>query len=52
MMYTCIIADDEPLAHKVLLDHINRAGTLRIVKQAYSAAEARSEEHTSELQSR
>ena len=41
MMYTCIIADDEPLAHKVLLDHIKRAGTLRIVKQAYSAAEAR-----------
>jgi DNA-binding LytR/AlgR family response regulator len=41
MMLTCIIVDDEPLAHRVLLDYINRTGMLRVVKQAFSASEAR-----------
>jgi len=41
MMLTCMIVDDEPLAHKVLLDYINRTNMLLLVKQAFSAAEAR-----------
>ncbi len=36
-----MITDDEPLAHKVLIEYIHRTGILRIVKQAYSAAEAK-----------
>jgi DNA-binding LytR/AlgR family response regulator len=36
-----MIVDDEPLAHTVLLDHIKRTGMLVLVKQAFSAAEAR-----------
>ena len=41
MMLTCMIVDDEPLAHTVLLDYIKRTDTLMVVKQAFSAAEAR-----------
>lgn len=41
MMLTCMIVDDEPLAHRVLLDYIKRTDTLVVVKQAFSAAEAR-----------
>ena len=41
MMLTCMIVDDEPLAHTVLLDYIKRTDMLRVVKQAFSAAEAR-----------
>jgi DNA-binding LytR/AlgR family response regulator len=36
-----MIVDDEPLAHNVLLDYISRTDMLLIVKQAFSAAEAR-----------
>jgi len=36
-----MIVDDEPLAHTVLLDYINRTDMLHIVKQAFSASEAR-----------
>lgn len=36
-----MIVDDEPLAHTVLLDYINRTDMLHIAKQAFSAAEAR-----------
>jgi DNA-binding LytR/AlgR family response regulator len=36
-----MIVDDEPLAHTVLLDYINRTDMLLVVKQAFSAAEAR-----------
>jgi DNA-binding LytR/AlgR family response regulator len=41
MMLSCMIVDDEPLAHKVLLDYIKRTDMLLVVKQAFSAAEAR-----------
>lgn len=37
-----MIVDDEPLAHKVLLEYIRRTDKLDVVKQAYSAGEARS----------
>jgi DNA-binding LytR/AlgR family response regulator len=36
-----MIVDDEPLAHTVLLDYIKRTDILLVVKQAFSAAEAR-----------
>ena len=41
MMYKCMIVDDEPLAHTVLQSHIQKAGSLQIVKQCYSAEDAR-----------
>jgi DNA-binding LytR/AlgR family response regulator len=41
MRYTCMITDDEPLAHVVLKDHILANERLTLVKQCYSAAEAR-----------
>lgn len=41
MKYTCMITDDEPLAHLVLKDHILANERLALVKQCYSAAEAR-----------
>ncbi len=41
MRLTCMIVDDEPLAHTVLLDYIKRTDMLLVVKQAFSAAEAR-----------
>jgi len=41
MRYKCVITDDEPLAHKVLLSYINRTTNLVIVKHCYSAEEAR-----------
>ncbi|MFZ1370007.1 MAG: response regulator, partial [Ferruginibacter sp.] len=41
MILTCMIVDDEPLAHKVLLDYIKRTDMLLVEKQAFSAAEAR-----------
>lgn len=41
MKYKCVIVDDEPLAHKVLLSYIAAAGSLVTVKQCYTAAEAR-----------
>ncbi len=40
MSYSCIIVDDEPLAHRVLLDHIRRIPELELVQQFYSSAEA------------
>ena len=42
MMYKCIVVDDEPLAHKVLLNYIQKAGNLVVVKQCYVAEDARS----------
>ena len=41
MMYKCMIVDDEPLAHTVLQSHIQKTGSLQIVKQCYSAEDAR-----------
>lgn len=41
MIYSCMIVDDEPLAHKVLLEYICKTDNLEVVKQAYSAEEAR-----------
>ncbi len=41
MIYKCMIVDDEPLAHKVLLSHIQQQGSLAVVKQCYSAEDAR-----------
>jgi DNA-binding LytR/AlgR family response regulator len=41
MKYKCIITDDEPLAHIVLKEYIQANEQLQLVKQCYSAAEAR-----------
>ena len=41
MMYKCILVDDEPLAHKVLLNYILKIGNLVVVKQCYTADDAR-----------
>jgi DNA-binding LytR/AlgR family response regulator len=41
MKYKCIITDDEPLAHNVLRAYIQSNEQLILVKQCYSAAEAR-----------
>ncbi|MFN8305208.1 MAG: response regulator transcription factor [Ferruginibacter sp.] len=41
MTYTCLLVDDEPLAHKVLISHIRQKNNLRLLKQCYTAAEAR-----------
>lgn len=42
MSYTCMIVDDEPLAHTVLLSHIKRYGRLRVAAQCFTAEDARS----------
>lgn len=41
MKYTCMITDDEPLAHTVLNEYIKTNEQLILVKQCYSAVEAR-----------
>lgn len=41
MMYKCMIVDDEPLAHTILLSYIQKAGNLELAKQCYSAEDAR-----------
>ncbi|MEO7307315.1 MAG: LytTR family DNA-binding domain-containing protein [Ferruginibacter sp.] len=41
MKYKCVIVDDEPLAHKVLLNYIQKAENLVVVKQCYTAEDAR-----------
>jgi DNA-binding LytR/AlgR family response regulator len=41
MTYKCVIADDEPLAHKVLLSYIDRTANLVAVKQCYTAEDIR-----------
>ncbi len=41
MIYKCAIVDDEPLAHKVLLNYIQKAGNLLVVKQCYDAEDVR-----------
>jgi len=40
MNYSCVIVDDEPLAHSVLLSHIHHLNNITVVKQCYSAEEA------------
>jgi len=39
-MYTCIIVDDEPAAHYVLANYIERNPNLQLVEQCYNALEA------------
>ncbi|HUP12210.1 MAG TPA: LytTR family DNA-binding domain-containing protein [Niastella sp.] len=41
MMYKCMIVDDEPLAHTVLLSHIQKQDSLTVVKQCDNAEDAR-----------
>lgn len=41
MKYTCVITDDEPLAHSVLKSHIGSYENLELVKHCYSAQECR-----------
>ncbi|MEP7165367.1 MAG: LytTR family DNA-binding domain-containing protein [Ferruginibacter sp.] len=41
MTYKCVIVDDEPLAHKVLLNYIQQDRNLAVVKQCYTAEDAR-----------
>lgn len=41
MKYKCILVDDEPLAHKVLQNYVEKTGNLVIVKQCYAAEDAR-----------
>ncbi|MEP6712005.1 MAG: LytTR family DNA-binding domain-containing protein [Ferruginibacter sp.] len=41
MIYKCMIVDDEPLAHKVLLSYSGKISGLLVVKQCYSAEDAR-----------
>ena len=40
MSYTCVIVDDEPLAHQILQAYIRRMPELSLQHQFYSAAEA------------
>jgi DNA-binding LytR/AlgR family response regulator len=40
MNYTCVIVDDEPLAHQVLLEYTGRIRQLSVVRQFYSSPEA------------
>lgn len=40
MKYTCVIVDDEPLAHNILQGYIDRIPGLSIDKQFYSSADA------------
>ncbi|HEX2848076.1 MAG TPA: response regulator, partial [Chitinophagaceae bacterium] len=37
---TCIIVDDEPAAHYVLMSHIRYVSQLELVQQCYNAIEA------------
>lgn len=39
-MYTCIIIDDEPAAHYVLVNYIERMSNFKLVQQSYNAIEA------------
>jgi two-component system, LytTR family, response regulator len=50
-MINCIIVDDEPNAHAVLVNYINRHDALNLVAQAYSAIEAKTlfEDHNIDL---
>ncbi|HMU11264.1 MAG TPA: LytTR family DNA-binding domain-containing protein [Ferruginibacter sp.] len=41
MTCKCVIVDDEPLAHKVLQSYIDRTAGLLLVKQCYTAEDAR-----------
>lgn len=41
MTCKCVIVDDEPLAHKVLQSYIDRTESLVLVKQCYTAEDAR-----------
>lgn len=41
MTHKCVIADDEPLAHKILLSYISKIPNLLAVKQCYTAEDAR-----------
>lgn len=38
--YTCLIVDDEPAAHYVLTNYVQRVGSLELVGQCYNAIEA------------
>jgi DNA-binding LytR/AlgR family response regulator len=40
MNYSCVIVDDEPLAHQVLQEYIARIPSLQIVQRFHSSAEA------------
>lgn len=40
MTYYCVIVDDEPLAHRVLLEYIGRVSQLTVSGQFYSSPEA------------
>jgi DNA-binding LytR/AlgR family response regulator len=40
MSYTCMIVDDEPLAHDVLLEYSSAMNVLTVVQQCYNAAGA------------
>lgn len=40
MNYTCIIIDDEPIAHDVLINYINSIPNLTLVFQSYNAHDA------------
>ncbi|MEP7317743.1 MAG: LytTR family DNA-binding domain-containing protein [Panacibacter sp.] len=39
-MYSCVIVDDEPLAHAVLISYINDVGGLGLINQFFSADKA------------
>ncbi len=41
MKYTCVITDDEPLAHSVLKEYIRANEQLLLMKQCYSAEETK-----------
>jgi DNA-binding LytR/AlgR family response regulator len=40
MNYSCVIVDDEPLAHRILLEYAGRITHLSVVQQFYSSTEA------------
>ncbi len=40
MNFSCVIIDDEPLAHRILQEYIGRIPSLQISKQFYSSVEA------------
>jgi DNA-binding LytR/AlgR family response regulator len=40
MTYSCVIVDDEPLAHRVLLEYTGRVSQLTVTGQFYSSPEA------------
>jgi DNA-binding LytR/AlgR family response regulator len=40
-MMTCIIVDDEPIAHDVLRNHLNQLGEIRIVGNFFNAFDAK-----------